>query len=54
MLAATSLLISQRQAAISGAPANSTDAFAALVPAWMVIFVSLITFALGYCVARLY
>jgi carbon monoxide dehydrogenase subunit G len=46
--------IPQRQPAASVAPPTSTGGLAALVPAWIVVFVSLISLALGYCVASLH
>jgi carbon monoxide dehydrogenase subunit G len=45
--------IRQSKASASAAQTTSAGGLAALVPAWMVVFVSLISFALGYCLARL-
>lgn len=44
----------QSQAAASAAQTTGVDGLAALVPAWLVVFVSLISMALGYCLARLH
>jgi carbon monoxide dehydrogenase subunit G len=41
-----------RDASYQAVQATSGSTFAALVPAWLVIFASLISFALGYFVAR--
>ena len=53
-LAAALPPIPQSQASASAAQTTSASALAALVPAWMVVFVSLISLALGYCLARLH
>ena len=49
---ATRLPIPQGQASQSPAQSVSPGGLTALVPAWLVVFASLISFALGYFVAR--
>ncbi len=52
-LAAAPSPIPQSQAAARAAQTTGAGGLAALVPAWLVVFVSFISLALGYCLARL-